>query len=34
MTSESIGTYSIDIDVVGERTEKRTSDLTGIHILL
>ena len=34
MTSESIGTYSIDIGSVGEHTEKRTSELTGLYILL
>ena len=34
ITSGSIGTYYFDIGPVGEHTEKKTSDITGFHILL
>ncbi|SRR5258706_3594274 len=34
LTSGSIGAPFIDIGPIGEHTEKRTSDLTGVHIFL
>jgi len=34
MTSRSVGTSSINISPVEERSETRTSDLTDVHIFL